>query len=156
MVAFAALCVAQIANRHNLQSSLAVVLVATAASFFPGLPRFELNHETILGIIMPPLIFSAAREFPRSRFRRNFRKIFGLGVTLVILTTVGIAFLTNWLIPTLALSGACVLAAIASPPDTVTTVVRVRSFGLTNRCISVLTGESIVNDAAACPGAPET
>jgi NhaP-type Na+/H+ or K+/H+ antiporter len=42
-----------------------------------------------------------------------------------------------------------VLAAVVSPPDSVTTVSHGREIGLPRRTISILTGESLVNDAAA-------
>ncbi|MCU1444592.1 cation:proton antiporter [Cryobacterium sp.] len=41
------------------------------------------------------------------------------------------------------------LAAVVSPPDSVTTVSHGREIGLPRRTISILTGESLVNDAAA-------
>jgi CPA1 family monovalent cation:H+ antiporter len=149
LVVLTALGVSGFASKRGLQPGVVVVLVATAVSFIPGIPRFEFSSHLILGAIMPPLLFSASRDFPVSRFATNSRSILGLGVILVIITTVIVGFVANLVLPALTLSGAFVLAAIVSPPDTITTVVHGREFGLTNRCVSILTGESIVNDAAA-------
>ena len=149
LVILAALAVSSFATKRGLRSGVVVVLVGTAVSFVPGMPRLTFSSDLILGTIMPPLLFSAARDFPLSYFVRHSRSIFGLGVILVVATTVVIGAVTYWLLPAITLGGAFVLAAVVSPPDTITTVVHGREFGLTNRCVSILTGESIVNDAAA-------
>lgn len=149
LVVLTALGVSAYASHLGLQPGVVVVLVATIVSFVPGVPHFEFSPELILGVIMPPLLFSASRDFPVSRFAANARSILGLGVFLVALTAIVVAFVANWYLPALTLSGAFVLASIVSPPDTITTVVHGREFGLTNKCVSILTGESIVNDATA-------
>ncbi|MET0954488.1 MAG: sodium:proton antiporter [Cryobacterium sp.] len=149
LVMTGALIIAAFAHLRGLQAGIVTVTLAAAISFIPGLPRLELDPELILGVVIPPLLYSATLTFSFFAFVKNLRSILGLGVGLVIFTTVVVGFLTSWLSPELGLAGALVLAAVVSPPDSVTTVSHGREIGLPRRTISILTGESLVNDAAA-------
>lgn len=137
------------AHRKNIQPGLVIVLLAAAASFIPGLPRLELEPEIILTVVVPPLLYSAAYGTSVGQFMRNFQPITALGVTLVVITTVVIGYMAHWLLPSLGLAAAFVLAAVVSPPDTVTSVSHGHELGLTRRVQSILMGESLVNDAMA-------
>ena len=149
LVMLSALAVTGMAHNRQLQPGLVIVLLASAASFLPNLPRLELGPEVILGLVVPPLLYSAAYNVSFGQFLRNLRPIMGLGVGLVVVTTVVIGYLTAWLLPSLGLAGAFVLAAVVSPPDTVTSVSHGRALGLTRRVQNILLGESLVNDAMA-------
>ncbi|PXA71809.1 cation:proton antiporter [Cryobacterium arcticum] len=149
LVMTGALIIAAFAHLRGLQAGIVTVTLAAAISFIPGLPRLELDPELILGVVIPPLLYSATLNFSFFAFVKNLRSILGLGVGLVVFTTVVVGFLTSWLSPELGLAGAFVLAAVVSPPDSVTTVSHGREIGLPRRTISILTGESLVNDAAA-------
>jgi NhaP-type Na+/H+ or K+/H+ antiporter len=149
LVMTGALVIAAIAHLRGLQAGIVTVALAAIISFIPGLPRLELDPELILGVVIPPLLYSATLNFSFFAFLKNLRSILGLGVGLVIFTTIVVGFLTSWIAPELGLAGAFVLAAVVSPPDSVTTVSHGREIGLPRRTISILTGESLVNDAAA-------
>jgi len=149
LVMTGALVIAAFAHLRGLQAGIVTVTLAAAISFIPGLPRLELDPELILGVVIPPLLYSATLNFSLFAFLKNLRSILGLGVVLVIFTTVVVGFLTSWIAPELGLAGAFVLAAVVSPPDSVTTVSHGREIGLPRRTVSILTGESLVNDAAA-------
>ena len=144
-----ALVIAAIAHLRGLQAGIVTVTLAALISFIPGLPRLELAPELILGVVIPPLLYSATLNFSFFAFLKNLRSILGLGVGLVLFTTLVVGLLTSWIAPELGLAGAFVLAAVVSPPDSVTTVSHGREIGLPRRTISILTGESLVNDAAA-------
>jgi NhaP-type Na+/H+ or K+/H+ antiporter len=149
LVMTGALVIAAIAHLRGLQAGIVTVTLAALISFIPGLPRLELDPELILGVVIPPLLYSATLNFSFFAFLKNLRSILGLGVGLVVFTTIVVGFLTSWIAPELGLAGAFVLAAVVSPPDSVTTVSHGREIGLPRRTISILTGESLVNDAAA-------
>ncbi|MGY4858532.1 cation:proton antiporter [Cryobacterium sp. AP23] len=149
LVMTGALIIAAFAHLRGLQAGIVTVTLAAAISFIPGLPRLELDPELILGVVIPPLLYSATLNFSFFAFVKNLRSILGLGVGLVVFTTAVVGLLTSWLSPELGLAGALVLAAVVSPPDSVTTVSHGREIGLPRRTISILTGESLVNDAAA-------
>jgi len=149
VMAVVALGIMALGHRKGFQPSLVILLVAGAASFIPAVPRLELEPHLILGLVMPPLLYVAAVNFSFFTFVRNFKPIVGLGFTLVLVTTIIIGFFTSWIIPALGVAGAFVLATVVSPPDTVTIVSHGKELGLPRRVVAILTGESLVNDAAA-------
>lgn len=149
LVMLVALGVTGVAHNRQIQPGLIIVLLGSAASFLPGLPRLELAPEFILGVVIPPLLYSAAYNVSLWHFIRNIRAIVGLGVSLVAVTTVVIGYVAQWLLPSLGLATCFLLAAVLSPPDTVTSVTHGRDLGLTRRVQDILLGESLVNDAMA-------
>ena len=149
LVMIAAIAVTIFAERRNIQAPLLLALVGLAASFIPGLPRLELEPEIILTVVLPPLLYSAATEFSFDSFVRRLSSIVNLGVVLVLVTTFVVGAVSASIIPGMTLAAATVLAAVVSPPDAVTAVAVGRKLGLPSRMMTVLKGESLINDAAA-------
>jgi CPA1 family monovalent cation:H+ antiporter len=149
LVIVGAIAVAGVAQRRGLQPALVITLVGFAASFIPGFTRLELDSGIILGIVLPPLLYSTALNFSFVSFVRNLRPIVGLGVGLVVVTALVVGVVAAWAVPALTLGTAVVLGAIVAPPDAVTAVAIGTKLGLPKRVMSILTGESLVNDAAA-------
>ena len=149
VLALGAIAVMAFGHRIGLQPGLAILVAAAGVSFIPGLPRWELEPELILGVVVPPLLYAAALEFSFFSFMRNLRSIIGLGVGLVVATAFLAGHAASWVLPGLGVSVALVLGAIVGPPDTVTIASHGRELGLTRRVNALLTGESLVNDAAA-------
>lgn len=149
LVVIGAVALTALARSKGIQAGLVIVVIAAAVSFIPGLERIELEPELILGLVMPPLLYSATQSFSFFSFVRNLRPIVGLGLGLVLVTTVAVAGFTSWLMPAIGAAGALVLASTVSPPDTVTIVSHGKELGLSKRVIAILTGESLVNDATA-------
>jgi len=149
IVVIAAIAITVFAERRNIQPPLLIALVGLAASFIPGVPRLELEPEIILTVVLPPLLFSAATEFSFPSFLRRLGSIVNLGVFLVIVTTVVVGTVAFWIVPYLSLPASMVLAAVLSPTDAVTAVAVGRRLGLPTRVMTVLKGESLINDAAA-------
>lgn len=143
------IAVSSIARRRGLEPGLIIVVLAAAASFIPDMPRLELESEVILALVIPPLLYSATRGASFANFGANLRPIISLGVILVVVTTGVLGLLSSWLLPTLGLAAAFVLGAVLAPPDTITTVSHGDEIGLPKRVTSILTGESLVNDATA-------
>lgn len=149
IVMIAAIAVTIIAERRDIQPPLLLALAGLAASFIPALPRLELEPEIILTVVLPPLLYSAAREFSFTSFVRRLSSIVNLGVVLILVTTTVVGAVAAAVIPGLPLAAATVLAAVVSPPDAVTAVAVGRKLGLPERMMTVLKGESLINDAAA-------
>ncbi|MGB6183394.1 MAG: sodium:proton antiporter [Rhodococcus sp. (in: high G+C Gram-positive bacteria)] len=149
LVIVGAVVIAGFAKRLDLQVPLVLVAVGSAASFIPGLPRPALAPDLLLGVILPPLLYSTALRMSFRSFADNFRSIFRLGVGLVAITTVSVGYFSYWLVPELTLGAALVLGAVVAPPDAVAAVAVGRKLGLPSRMMAILTGESLVNDAAA-------
>jgi len=144
-----AIAVSIFAERQDIQPPLLLALIGLAASFIPGFQRIELEPQVILAVVLPPLLFSAASEFSFFSFIRQLGSIANLGVFLVLVTTGVVGLVAYVLLPALSLPGAMVLAAVVSPPDAVTAVTIGRKLGLPERVMTVIKGESLINDAAA-------
>src|SRR3954470_23519763 len=145
----AAIAVTLMAERRGIQAPLLLALVGLAASFIPRLPRLELEPEIILTVVLPPLLFSAAREFSFVSFIRRLGSILNLGVFLVAVTTGIVGAVAAAIVPNMTLAVALVLGAVVSPPDAVTAVAVGRKLKLPTQMMTVLKGESLINDAAA-------
>ena len=143
------LAVAAIARRFGRSSPLLLVIVGLAVSYIPGVPEFEIQPNLVLTLIVPPLLYSASLDSSYLGFRANVRSIALLAVVLVLVTTVAVGFIAHWLIPGLPLPSALVLGAVVAPPDAVAAVSIGRRLGLPRRIMTILTGESLVNDATA-------
>jgi NhaP-type Na+/H+ or K+/H+ antiporter len=143
------IAVTAVARRHRVEPGWVIVLLAAAASFIPGMPPLTLPHELILALVIPPLLYSATRGASFAAFGANLRAIIYLGVVVVVLTAGFLGWLSTLLLPSIGLSAAFVLGTVLAPPDTITTVSHGHEIGLPRRATSILTGESLVNDATA-------
>jgi CPA1 family monovalent cation:H+ antiporter len=143
------LAVTAIARRLDWPAPLLLVAVGLAASFVPGMPDFRLEPELVLVIVLPPLLYSSALDSSYVNIRRNIRPIGLLAIGLVLTTTVGVGLVAHLVIPALPLPASLVLGAIVAPPDAVAAVAIGRKLGLPRRIMTLLTGESLVNDATA-------
>ncbi|MGW3246200.1 Na+/H+ antiporter [Streptomyces sp. NPDC001070] len=144
-----AVLVTAVARRLGVSPPLLLVAVGLCASFVPGIPAYAIEPEVVMVLVLPPLLYSSARESSYLRFRENLRPIGLLAVGLVLFTTVVIGYAASWLVPGLPLGSALVLGAVLSPPDAVAATSIGRRLGLPRRVLTVLGGESLVNDATA-------
>lgn len=149
IILISAIAVTIFAEHKNLQAPLVVVFIGLLASFMPGLHEFELEPEVILQIVLPPLLFSTALNISFTNFLKRIKAISNLGVILVVVSTLAVGLSASWLVPELSLAAALVLGAVIAPPDAVTAAAIGRRLGLPKRVMTILTGESLVNDAAA-------
>lgn len=144
-----AVVVAGLSTRYGFQVPLVLVTVGAAVSFVPGVPPLVIPPDLILGVVLPPLLYSAALDFSFHTFRRNIWPILRLGVGMVVVTAAAVGVFANWLVPELTLGAALVLGAVVAPPDAVAAVAVGRKLGLPERMMAILKGESLVNDASA-------
>lgn len=150
LVVVGAIVVTAMAHRRGLEPALIIVVVGIAVSFIPGFEAPELDSHVLLTVVLPPLLYSAALDFSFPTFLRNIKPILGLGVALVVVTAFAVAAVSSWLVVVpLTFGTALVLGAIVAPPDAVTAVAVGRKLGLPKRVMAILTGESLINDAAA-------
>lgn len=149
IVMLVAIAITAFAERRNVQPALLVAIIGLMASFIPGLPRLELEPEIILSLVLPPLLFSAARDFSFSEFSRRMGTIVNLGVFLVFATALVIGTTATGVLPVLMPITALILGVVIAPPDAVAAITIGRKAGLPRRLMTVLKGESLINDAAA-------
>ncbi|MGV8977678.1 MAG: Na+/H+ antiporter [Cellulomonas sp.] len=128
---------------------LVLVAAGLVASFVPGVPRFEVESKVILEFVLPPLLYSAALSSSYQDFRRARNSILRLGVGLVLVTAAAVAVVAWAIVPQLPITAALVLGAVVAPPDAVAAVAVGRRLGLPRRVMTLLTGESLINDATS-------
>jgi len=107
-----------------------------------------LPPDLVFIIFLPPLLYSAAFFSSPRDLSANFRPIAFLSVGLVLLTTVTVAVVGHTLIG-LSWPIAFVLGVIVSPTDPVAVSATAQRFGPLRRVVTILEGESLVNDGTA-------
>ncbi len=98
--------------------------------------------------LLPPLLYAAAIRTSLVDFRANRRPIALLSIGLVLFTTAGVGLLVWWLLD-VPLAVGFALGAVVAPPDAVAATSIARRIGLPRRVVTILEGESLVNDATA-------
>ncbi|MEI7056303.1 sodium:proton antiporter [Nocardioides sp. CCNWLW239] len=136
-------------RRTGVAAPLLLVGLGIGASYLPGAPQIELDPELILAGVLPPLLYSSAVNLPVIDFRRNLRLISWLSVVMVIVSALVIGAVVHWLFPAISFPLAVALGAVVSPTDAVAATAIGRRVGLPPRVMTVLEGESLVNDASA-------
>jgi len=136
-----------VARKLKVPEAIVLVLAGVAVGLVPGLPRIELDPDYVFVIVLPPLLHAQASVTSWKEFKDHLHGISALAVGLVLFTTVVVAFATHLLVPGIPLPCAFVLGAIVSPPDAVSASAVARALRLPRRIVTVLEGESLVNDA---------
>jgi monovalent cation/hydrogen antiporter len=141
--------VSAVAGRFGMLSPILLVVAGVALSFIPGVPEIRLQPEVVLIGILPPLLYVAAIETSVPAFRYNIRPILLLAVGLVIFTAGSVGLVVWAMLPQVPLAACFALGAVVAPPDAVAATAVARRIGLPRRMVSILEGESLVNDATA-------
>lgn len=135
-------------RRWDLPAPLLLVVVGIAGSYLPRYEGFELEPEVVLVGLLPPLLYAAAIRTSLFDFRQQLRPILSLSVALVVVTTGAVGLVVWWLLP-IDLAPALAIGAVVAPPDAVAATAIARRVGLPRRLVTILEGESLVNDATA-------
>ena len=138
-----------VAATRRLPVPVLLVCGGLILGFVPGLPRLELPPDVVLVAVLPPLLYSAAFFTGLRDLRHNLRPISLLAIGLVIATTCGVALVAHGVIGQLSWAGAFTLGAIVSPTDALAATEVARRLNLPRRVVSIIEGESLVNDGLA-------
>ena len=139
---------ALLAERLKIPVAIPLVVVGILLALVPGLPTVELVPETVLVLVLPPVIYDAAVAMSWREFRFNLRPISLLAVGAVMFTAAVVAAATHFLLG-LPWALGFVLGAIVSPPDAVAPLSIARRMQIPRRLLVVLEGEGLANDATA-------
>ncbi|KUL32728.1 Na+/H+ antiporter [Actinoplanes awajinensis] len=140
---------AALARRLGFVAPLVLLVAGLALSYVPEFPEAHLEPELVLIGILPPLLYVAALQTSVPAFRLALRPILLLAVGLVLLSAFVIGFAVHWLLPQAPLAACIALGAIVAPPDAVSATAIARRVGLPRRVVTILEGESLLNDATA-------
>lgn len=137
------------ADKAKLPYPILLVIVGIAIGFIPTMTEIEINPEIIFLIFLPPLLYDASFNISPKHFRTNLSTISTLAIPLVFLTTFWIAVVSHYMIPGMSWSLSFTLGAILSATDAVAAVSVTKGLGIPEKTITILEGESLINDASA-------
>ena len=140
---------AGLARRFNLSAPLGLVVAGLAISTIPGFTNIELDPELVLYVLLPPLLWSAGLESSYIGLKRNIGPIGLLAVGLPLATTFAVGFVAYQTVPEVTVAAGLTLGAIVAPPDAVSATAVGRKLGLPRGVMTLLGGESLLNDATA-------
>jgi CPA1 family monovalent cation:H+ antiporter len=141
--------VAGASRRFGWPAPVLLVAAGVIASYLPGVPRMEINPDVILVGLLPPLLYAAAIRTSLVDFKANRQSIALLSVGLVGFTMTAVGLVTWWVVPAVSLAAAFALGAVVAPTDAVAATTIARRVGMPRRIVSILEGESLVNDGTA-------
>lgn len=144
----AVVAVQRFAGRVGVAAPLVLVLLGIGISLLPQVPAVDVDPDLVLEVVLPLLLYSSAVSMPTMDFRRDVQTIAGLSVLLVVGSAVAVGLLLTWLVPSVGLWTGIAVGAVISPTDAVATSI-VRRAGVSRRVVTMLEGESMLNDASA-------
>ena len=140
--------VSALARRWGLLAPIALVVVGLAISMVAHLD-ISISGDFILVGVLPPLLYVAALQTSVPAFRFNLRPILLLAVGLVAFTMIVVASVLHLLVSALPWSICLAFGAVVAPPDAIAATAVARRIGLPRRLVTILEGESLLNDATA-------
>ena len=137
------------AQKMKIAYPIFLVLAGLVISLLPGIPDVELDPDLVFLIFLPPLLYEAAWYTSWNDFWRWKRPISLLAFGLVFATSLIVAYVSQALIPGFTLALGFLLGGIVSPPDAVAATTVLKGLPVPKRILSILEGESLVNDASS-------
>jgi CPA1 family monovalent cation:H+ antiporter len=147
MLAFAVV-LTLVARRLRVAEPILLLLGGILLSRLPDLPEIQLEPDVVFLLFLPPILFGAAYFTPIRDFKANLRPILLLAIGLVLFTTAAVAIVAQQLTG-MPVAAAFALGAIVAPPDAVAATAVFQRLGVSRRVVTILEGESLINDAAA-------
>ena len=138
----------QISDRVRVAPALLLLAGGIVVGFLPVVPAIEVEPEIILEGILPPLLYATAVGISTINFRRELASVVVLAILLVIVSAAVIGGVLTLVIPGLSSAWAIAVGAVLSPTDAVAISIA-RRLGVSQRIITVLEGEGLLNDATA-------
>ena len=145
----AAVILAAAARKAGAPYPVFLALGGALLAFVPVAPSFTLPPELALALFIAPVLLDAAYDASLRDLRDNWAPVTSLVVFAVGLTTAAVAFVTHTLIPGMPWAAAVALGAVVAPPDAVAATAVLRQLRPPHRILTILEGESLLNDASA-------
>lgn len=138
---------AQVTDRIRVPYPVMLVLAGIGIGLIPGLPIVSLDSDVVFLLFLPPVLYAAAWNTSLTDFKEAARPIWFLAFGCVLFTTTLVACVAHYFIPGFGWAESFVLGAIISPPDAVAATAATKGLKLPKRVVTILEGESLVNDA---------
>lgn len=137
------------ATKLNLPIEIFLLIASLLVSIIPNRPIIYFEPNMLLVLVLPPIIFSAAFSTSWRDFIANKRPITLLAIGLVLFGMCLVALTLKYLIPAMDWTVCFLLGAIVSPTDASSAASLVKKLNIPKRIITILEGESLINDATA-------
>ncbi len=144
-----AVVVAAWARNRGIGMALPLVGMGALLSVLPLGPDAPTEPEVYLVAVLAPLVFGEALSTSYLDIRKVSRPVLVLAVGLVVVSAFTVGFAAAAVVPAMPVSVALCLGAILGPTDAVAVSAVARQAGLPRRLVTVLEGESLVNDGTA-------
>jgi CPA1 family monovalent cation:H+ antiporter len=145
----AAVMLAAVARRVGAPYPAFLALGGAILAFVPGAPSFTVPPELALALFVAPVLLDAAYDASPRDLKDNWVPLTGLVVFAVGLTTIAVAGVARALMPGMPWAPAIALGAVVAPPDAAAATAVLRHLRPPHRILTVLEGESLLNDASA-------
>jgi monovalent cation/hydrogen antiporter len=145
----AAVLLAAGARRVGAPYPVFLALGGALLTLLPAAPSFTLPPELALALFVAPILLDAAYDASLRDLKDNWAPVTGLVVFAVGLTTVAVAVVARAMMPSMPWAAAIALGAIVAPPDAVAATAVLRQLRPPHRILTILEGESLLNDASA-------
>ncbi|WP_210394361.1 cation:proton antiporter [Sulfurospirillum diekertiae] len=140
---------AALARRLGAPYPVFLALGGAALAFLPGAPLLSIPPELILALFVAPVLLDAAYDASLRDLKDNWFPVMCLVIFAVGITTMAVAIVVHLMIPSMPWAVAIALGAIVSPPDAVAATAVLRPLHTPHRILTVLEGESLLNDASS-------
>jgi CPA1 family monovalent cation:H+ antiporter len=144
----AAVLLAAAARRAGAPYPVFLAIGGGLIAFLPVAP-LSLPPELALALFVAPVLLDAAFDASLRDLRDNWAPVTSLVVFAVGLTTAAVALVVRALIPEMPWAPAIALGAVVAPPDAVAATAVLRPLNPPHRILTILEGESLLNDASA-------
>jgi CPA1 family monovalent cation:H+ antiporter len=145
----AAVILAAVARRAGAPYPVFLALGGALLAFLPGAPSITVPPDLALALFVAPVLLDAAYDASPRDLRDNWTAVTGLVVFAVGLTTVAVTIVARSLVPAMPWAAAIALGAVVAPPDAAAATAVLRELRPPQRLVTVLEGESLLNDASA-------
>ncbi|MBS0287273.1 MAG: Na+/H+ antiporter [Proteobacteria bacterium] len=149
LILFMAILCVPVANRFKIPLEIFLFIGSCFISLIPGLPTVTLDPMVVFDLFLPPILFAAAYFTSWKDFKFNLRPITLLAFGLVIFTSLIVAVVAKLILPSFSWAEAFLLGAIIAPTDASAATAIIKRLGAPKRIITILEGESLINDATA-------
>ena len=149
MAASVAVLIAVVARRRGVGIAIPLLAAGILLGVVPGSPGLPDEPEAILILLLAPLVFGEAISLAYLDLRRVRRPVLLLAVGLVVVGAFAIGMAASAVVPGMSLAVGLTLGAVLGPTDAVSVSLTAKRAGLPHRLVSILEGESLVNDGTA-------
>lgn len=125
-----------------------VVIGLLVALILPNVQEVHLESELFMLVFIAPLLFNETRETNIRALLHNLNSILSLAIALVVVSVLSVGYILHLLVPSIPLAAAFALASALGPTDAATVTALKSNINLTHRQQTLLSGESLINDAS--------